>query len=255
MEFFSLAKLGWYAIEPSHILTWILLAAAILGLMRKRAAIWLTAFAALSMLTLLMLPVGNWALRPIENQFPRPAAPQHVHGILVLGQGLSGEVLRQRGVPGIGLDGGSMIAAWELARLYPEARLIFSGGSGDIGGGLPEAEVAERIFRDMGLDERRIAYEAKSRDTWENIAFSRRVADPQPGETWLLVASAFHMPRAMAVARKQDWPMLPWPSDYQTLGEGAESSHLSLALNLGHLDLAAHEWLGLLAYRLKGRAS
>ncbi|TWB67655.1 uncharacterized SAM-binding protein YcdF (DUF218 family) [Nitrospirillum amazonense] len=250
LEFFIVSKIGWYLVAPSHVLVWSALAAAVLAARRHPAAVVPATACALTLLVLLTLPVGNWALRPIEGLHPRPMEPPTIDGILVLGEGLNGEVLRDRGVPGVGPDGGTLLAAAALARRHPEARVIFSGGSGELGtAGMPEAEVARHVLADLGLDDTRVSYEARSRTTLENLVLAKRMAQPAPGQTWLLVASAYHMPRAMLSASRVGWKVIPWPSDYLTTARGPET-HLSLAANLAHLDLAAHEALGLLAYRL-----
>lgn len=251
MSFFMLSKLAWYAVEPSHLLVWTMLAAAVLCFRHRRAGAVLAGLCALFLLLLLTLPIGNWALRPLENRYVRPVLPDHIDGILVLGEGLSPEVLADRGAPGVGPDGGALLAAAILAHSYPEARLVFAGGSGEPGGGLPEAEVAAHLLGGLGLAP---LIEDRSRTSFENIVDARALAHPAPGETWLLVAGALHLPRAMAVAEKLHWALTPWPADYLTTRSGPER-HLSLAANLAHLDLAFHERLGLLAYRLSGKAS
>jgi uncharacterized SAM-binding protein YcdF (DUF218 family) len=95
--------------------------------------------------------------------------------------------------------------------------------------------------------------EPHSRNTYENILFSKALVHPQPGEVWLLVTSAIHMPRALAVTRALDWPMLPWPSDYITAPAGG-SDPFDIAGNLGLTDYAVHEWIGMLAYHWSGKA-
>ena len=139
------------------------------------------------------------------------------------------------------------------ARHHPEARVVFSGGSGALGGSqYSEAETARYVLEGLGLDPTRLTLEARSRNTYENIVFSKEMVKPRPGEVWLLATSAAHMPRAMAIARQQAWPMLPWPTDYMTspdrsgtwLGSGG----------LGLADYAVHEWVGIIAYRLTGKA-
>ncbi|TWB15470.1 uncharacterized SAM-binding protein YcdF (DUF218 family) [Nitrospirillum amazonense] len=255
LEFFTVSKIGWYLVAPSHVLVWTALAAAVLAARRHGAAVVPATACALTLLVLLTLPVGNWALRPLEGLYPRPAEPAAIDGILVLGEGLNGEVLRDRGVPGVGPDGGTLLAAAALARRHPEARVVFSGGSGELGtAGMPEAEVARHVLADLGLDDTRVSYEARSRTTLENLLLAKDMAQPVPGQTWLLVASAYHMPRAMLSASRVGWRVTPWPSDYLTTAQGPET-HLSLAANLAHLDLAAHEALGLAAYRLSHAGS
>ncbi|MDE1150341.1 MAG: YdcF family protein [Azospirillaceae bacterium] len=251
LEFFTVSKIGWYLAAPSHVLVWTAIAAAVLAARRHPAAVAPATACAVTLLALLTLPVGNWTLRSLEGLYPRPAAePAAVDGILILGEGLNGEVLHDRGVPGVGPDGGTLLEAAALARRHPEARVVFSGGSGELGApGMPEAGVARHILAGLGLDDARVTYEVLSRTTLENLVLAKRMAQPAPGQTWLLVASAYHMPRAMLSAARVGWPVVAWPSDYLTTARGPET-HLSLAANLAHLDLAAHEALGLLAYRL-----
>jgi len=243
--FHTLSKLAWYAVEPSHLLLWTLIAAAIQSARRKAAGAILAGICAATLLLLLLLPIGNWALRPLEDRYPRPDPPARIDGILVLGEGLNGEVMATRGAPGIGTEGGALIAARILAGRYPDARLVYTGDPG-------EAAVAGPLFRDMGMSGPQVI-DGQSWDTWENFLRGYQLAQPKPGETWLLVANAYHLPRALAVADKMDWKMLPWPADYLTAARGQET-HLSMAANLGHLDVALHETLGLWAYRLAGKA-
>ena len=232
-----LSKLAWFLIEPSHLLVWILI-----------AALWRPVFrwvAALALVILLFAPVGNWALKPIEDQVPRPDWPAHVDGILVLGEGLNQGILATRGAGGVGSDGGTLIAARILAQHYPEAKLVYSGDAGEVA-------TAKILFADMGMTGPMI-FDGRSRNTWDNLLFAREAGAPAPGEVWLLVAAAYHLPRAAAVARQLDWPVIPWASDYMSTAYGVQAG-ASLPANLAHLDLAAHEALGLLSYRLQGEA-
>ena len=247
MDFFDLAKLLWFLIAPTHLLVWMLAVGAISC--RHFFGRALIAIAALSFFLLVFLPIGDWALSGLEDQYRRGPWPAHIDGVLELGGGINPGVLAVRGLPGAETGESRMVASFELARRYPDARIMFSGGNADRG--MPEAGVARYVFAQLGLPARNVLYESQARDTWENLIFARALAKPKPGEVWLLVTSAYHMPRAMAVARRVGWVMLPWPSDYVTLpGGGAES----FGVNLAHLDLAAHEWVGLVAYRLTGRA-
>ena len=250
MDFLSVSKLFWFFAVPSHALVWLL--ALGVALSSYRVGRILIAATVLALLVLVFVPVGDWAIESLENQYPRGPWPAHVDGILELGGGLHSTVTALRGVPGAEDGEGRPVATVELARRYPTARIIFSGGtpSKNIA---PESTVARYIFTQLGIAPGRVMYEERARDTWENFIFSRPLAKPKQGEVWLLVTSAYHMPRAMAVARATGWTMQPWPSDYLTAPH-ANSEPGSLSENLGHLDLAAHEWAGLIAYRLAGRA-
>ena len=99
---------------------------------------------------------------------------------------------------------------------------VFSGGPPTFSGrGIPEADVAKAIFDQLGVDPARVGYESRSRDTWENLVFTQAMVQPKPDETWVLVTIALHMPRSMGIARRLDWQMLPWPTDYRTPGGDA----------------------------------
>lgn len=232
-----LSKLIWFLIEPSHLLVWTLIGAIWWRPLRWLAAIWLA--------VLLFVPVGNWALKPIEDQVPRPAWPDHVDGILVLGEGLNGDILATRGAGGVGSDGGTLIAARVLAQRYPAAKLVYAGDRGEVA-------TAKTLFVEMGMTNLML-FDGRSNTTWDNLRYAKEMAAPAPGEVWLLVAAAFHLPRAAAVAQKVEWPVIPWASDYMSTAYGVQAG-ASLPANLAHLDLAAHEALGLIAYRLQGEA-
>lgn len=246
---FIFFKLAWLAFAPSHLLALnlLVLVACVLAGWWRAARWWASALLAL-LLLFAILPLNTWLARQLEDRYPRPAWPAHVDGMVVLGGGLSTGVLADRGVPAG--DGSIMrlVAAAELARRYPQARLIFTGGSGLLRGGLPETTAAAHILTQMGVAPSRLTLESHARNTWENILFARRLANPRPGETWLLATSALHLPRAMATAQRQGWSMLPWPTDYVTSHQLGGLS-FNIGANLAATDAAVHEWLGLAAYR------
>jgi uncharacterized SAM-binding protein YcdF (DUF218 family) len=108
-------------------------------------------------------------------------------------------------------------------------------------------------FVEEGVDAGRITIETRSRTTYENVRFAQELALPKPGETWLLVTSAAHMPRAVGTFRRLGWTVLPYPVNYRTTGEFGIVSELSLTRELVLATTALHEWAGLVLYRLAGR--
>lgn len=207
------------------------------------------------LLLIFFFPVDEWVAAPLENRFRRPPWPLHVDGMVVLGGGESSAVFAARHVPGYTPAQGRLVAGAELAHRYPDAKLIFSGGKAPLEkGDISEASAARAIFEARGVPASRLIFENRSRNTWENFVYSMKLAHPRPGETWLLVTSATHMPRAMGIAARLHWQMLPWPSDYLTTGkpEGV-AWNSTLADRLDTIDTAVHEWAGLVAYRLMGR--
>ncbi len=96
-----------------------------------------------------------------------------------------------------------------------------------------------------------MTFEDKSRNTWENAIFTRDLVNPKPGDTWLLVTSAWHMPRAMGIFRKAGFKVTAYPVDYLTYGNSRDLHPPRLALDeMERLENALHEWIGLVAYRL-----
>jgi uncharacterized SAM-binding protein YcdF (DUF218 family) len=144
-----------------------------------------------------------------------------------------------------------------LAHRYPNARIIFSGGSGSLDPTAPpEAPFAVKEFEALGVAHERITAEEQSRNTIENAVFSWLLANPKPGERWLLVTSASHMPRAIAAFRAAGFPVEAYPVNWVTRGR-PDTAELfaSFAGGLAMTDYAMHEWVGLAVYRITGRTS
>ena len=239
MDFFVLAKLFRFVFQPGNFLVLLLMAGLALAVMRcRRAGMWFIGISAALLFAILVLPVNLWPTRPLENRFPPPSSLDRVDGILVLGGGRSD----------------SLIAAADLLRHYPSARLVFSGGDGFLGGAnAQEADRARTVLKQIGVDVERVLFESRSRNTWENLLFTKAVVRPRPDETWLLVTAARHMPRAMGVAQHLKWNMRAWPYDYRTHESAVAFYDSSLSDNLVELEETIHEWVGLLAYRLTGK--
>jgi len=248
---FILSKALWALLSPASLMALALLGAWWWHRRRPGLSRALVAAPLLFLGALGTLPLLHWAAAPLEQRFPMPA-PEKVDGIIVLGGALDLPNTIDLRQPG--LDGAAerMTQAVALTRRYPEAKLLFSGGSGLVRShSFNESQVARAVFESLGVDPARTLYEDRSRNTWENALYSKRLADPQPGQTWLLVTSAWHMPRAVGCFRKAGWAVLPYPVDY--LGNDAEWFGFGAATRLDLLTVVLHEWLGLLAYRAMDR--
>jgi uncharacterized SAM-binding protein YcdF (DUF218 family) len=141
-----------------------------------------------------------------------------------------------------------------LARQYPEATLVFTGGTGLLtGASISEADVARQFFERFDISSERTVYESRSRNTAENAAFSFDLLQPQAGDTWVLITSAMHLPRATATFRAAGWQVLPYPVDYRTTNTVTWFHSPHVIANLPFIDDAVREWAGLFAYRLTGR--
>ena len=242
--FFTLSKIFWALAAPSHVIVWISIAAALaLVTRRRRTGASLAVLAALLLIGIGVVPSAIWLLRPLEFQYVRPQqSPAHVTGILILG---GGETNNAR-----------LIGGYALARRYPSAMVVYSGGANSLIGAKDDSMVrhARSVLLDMGLAPERLVVESRSRNSWENILYSRDLVKPAPGQVWLLATSATQIPRAMAIARKLNWTLVPWPTDWRS-GQHVFSGYFLIPLNLGLFDEAVREWIGLFVYRLSGKAN
>ncbi len=246
---YYLSKLVWLVLMPSNLLGLLLL----MGVVLRRW--WLVRSVVALLMLLVLVPVGLWLHLPLEDRFARPETlPERVDGIIVLGGAQEQQVTSARGVLALDQHGERLIEGLALALRHPEARLVFSGRTGVVGGFGGSEQIVNELYVDlMGFDAGRALYEDRSRNTWENALLTQAVLDPKPGEVWLLVTSAAHMPRSMGVFRRLGFDVVPWPVDYRTPGGLRWPLSFSAAARLDELDLAAREWVGLLAYRLMGR--
>jgi uncharacterized SAM-binding protein YcdF (DUF218 family) len=257
--FFPLSKiLGFFAI-PSNLVISIGVLGLLLLLTRFARAGRVLAFASLIVLAILGLsPAGNALIIPLEERFPRwDATREAPDGIIVLGGAISPDVSAARDDVALNEAAERLTVAAELARRYPAARILFSGGSGaliyDEGA---EAAFALRLLEDLGIPRERIMLEDRSRNTVENAVFSKALAHPRPGERWLLVTSAHHLPRAIGVFRKAGFPVEAYPVDWRTRGiNDVLRPFATVGDGLRRSDTAVREWVGLAVYWVTGRSS
>jgi uncharacterized SAM-binding protein YcdF (DUF218 family) len=255
--FFVASKVFWLLAQPVSLALLFGLLGLLLMLTRWK---WTSRLAVLLSIAVLVVSafttLGYVLVRPLESAFQRPAtAPASVSGIIILGGGMDSEINEIRGGYELNRSGDRFMEGLRLAELYPGARLVITGGIGDIDqAGEPEAVAAERFFLDFGIAKERLILESESRNTEENAQLTKALVSPKPGETWLLVTSAFHMPRSVGVFRTAGFEVVPWPVDYR--GAGNETFAFTLhqpAENVTVTTLAIREWVGLAAYYLTGK--
>jgi uncharacterized SAM-binding protein YcdF (DUF218 family) len=257
--FFVLSKiLGFFAL-PSNLLISIGVVGVLLLCTRfRRLASWLVVTSVVLIAVAGLSPLGNMLILPLEQRFP-PWDPSRgpPTGIVVLGGAITPDVSAARGVVALNEAAERITMTAELAHRYPNARIVYTGGSNALlFGQIPEAPFAVRELEALGVLHDRITAEEQSRNTIENAVFSRLIAQPKPGQVWLLVTSAYHMPRAIAAFRAAGFPVEAYPVNWHTRGPvDATRPFGSLSEGLGRTDIAVHEWIGLLAYRLTGKTA
>ena len=258
---FALSKLFWLVFSPISLLL-LAFVCGLAGLLIDRlfcrpwAWRWgrrLLVGAALAFLALTLLPFDSLLLRPLEERFPQVAAlPAGIDGVVVLGGAVSPSGSQARGAPQVNASAERVFAMLELAHKLPSASVVFSGGTGSLfSPEYREADEVKRLLRELGVRIDRFVFERASRNTRENALYSHDLMLPQRTDRWLLVTSAFHMPRAMGTFREIGWQVVAYPVDFQTPESGGYLRFDPLG-RLSRVQLAAKEWIGLAYYRLRG---
>ena len=255
---FVISKLGWLLVQPFTLIALLTALGLLLGWRGFRRLQAATGLLVLFLLFILLYTTtGPVLLSVLENRFPRPVIVKPPSCILVLGGGFNNRVTTRRGGVELNEAGDRYLDMLRLAREYPRARLVVSGGDGTLTGGVEDdVTVARRLLAGFGLPESRLLAESLSRNTYENALYSRQLLAREGLGPCLLVTSAFHMPRAVGMMRKVGLEVIPWPVDYRT--DGTATLGLSLtepATNADATATALREWLGLLANALAGRQS
>jgi uncharacterized SAM-binding protein YcdF (DUF218 family) len=197
--------------------------------------------------------VPDALLRALESSSSVPAAStvEAQQGVIVLGGavGHPDSFLAHGQVP-LGEAAERMTVPVGLMRKHPHLQLIFSGGEGRLlTTGTTESVLAQAFYEEQGLDMRRVTFEDGSRTTRENAQQVAQLLGKACAEPWLLVTSAWHMPRALAEFEAVGCAVTPYPVDFRT-GASTAWTEYSLAYSLVRWQVALHEWLGIAAYRL-----
>lgn len=256
--FFILSKTVAFLLLPSNLLIASIVAGLLLMATRwKRVGRWLAGVAFVLLLLVGFLPVGNGLSHILEGRFPRwdssRGAPD---GIVVLGGVIEPTLSRSRGQIALNDSAERVTALVRLAREYPKARIVFTSGDASLLADEPaEANYLYPLLDHIGFPRARVMLEARSRNTYENAVLTKALVKPKPGERWLLVTSAQHMPRAVGCFRKAGFPVEAYPVDWKTMRRLRFWPSTDFGAGLAKADGAVHEWLGLFAYWLTGRTS
>jgi uncharacterized SAM-binding protein YcdF (DUF218 family) len=255
--FFVLSKiLGFFAL-PSNFLVFLgLFGLALEGTRLARTGRLIAAAAIILFAIAGIGPLGKALIKPLEDRFPPwDAGRGPPAGIVVLGGAIDPDFAALH-MPDLNDAAERVAVVPALAKAYPNARIIYSGGNPRIGSSLgSEAQYAAPLLESFGIPKDRLTLEERSRNTEENAIYAKELAAPRPGERWLLVTSANHMPRAMGAFRKAGFEIDAYPVDYRAPGRLHLLSFDQASSGLSRTDTAAHEWVGLLVYWVLGKSS
>lgn len=257
--FFVLSKIFWMLAQPLNALCFLGLAGFTLRFWKKEWGNRIIGTVMALVLFFGLIPVGPMLLNWIEYQYEKPEKmPTTVNGIIVLGGMFDGHLSNETGEISANDNIERMICFAELAKKYPNARKVFSGGSGDISH--PEASestVARKYLTAVSFDEKSVFYDMDSRNTFENAEFSKELMNPTENQNWILITSAFHMPRSVGIFEQVGWDVIPYPCDYKTTGNmsGFFGSPPDAIGNFRMLNIAVKELIGSAVYYFTGKSA
>ena len=253
---FVLRKAAGLAVSP---VVWLLLGLALAWWLswrgRARGARRILGLLLAGLLLVSFVPLGWSVLAEREARYPPEPPLTEIGGIILLGGAERLEVSAHRGRPELNEAADRVIAAATLARRFPGVPMLVTGGHGTTRNGVAipgEAGISARILTALGVARDRLIIEDRARNTAENARLSLARVTPEPDRPWVLVTSAFHMPRAMAEFTAAGWPApVPWPVDFRTAERRDALGWRPLA-NMARLGAALREMLGALALWLGG---
>ena len=254
---FYISKIFWLLAQPLSLTFTLLVIGLVAGRLGwRRIGTLAGTMAALLLFVTLFTSTGSVLLQVLEDRIPRAKlASGGPSCIITLGGGFESEIIAARGGFEMTQAGDRFVETLRLAREFPQARILVSGGDGSLSGAYDgDAVIAERFFSAFGIPADRLIRETESRDTFENAGKTQALLADNGLERCLLVTSAFHMPRSMGLFRKLGIDVLPWPTDYRTTGKarlGLDFTQPSANTQL--MTTAIREWTGLLFYYLAGR--
>jgi len=256
--FFYVSKLLWLIISPDSLLLLLIIISLSLFYMGKnKLAKKILSITSGILLLIAFFPIGEWLLYPLESRFQtNPTLPEKIDGIIVLSGAEDAELSHVWGQVELGSAAERDLTFIFLARRYPQAKLIFTGGTGSLTKQqFKGADVAKKLFSQLDFKTNKILFERESRNTYENAVFSKKLVNPVKNEKWILITTSWHMPRSVGIFCKAEWPVIPYPVDHQTNKNELFKVNFNFSGNLSELKTAIKEWLGLFAYYLSGKTT
>ena len=255
---FYLSKILWLILNPFNIfilINFLIIILYVLSFRRLSITIFVINF--LFLIIISILPIGNYLIYQIEKEYhSNTEIPENIDGIIILGGATDALMFKEYGQISLNGSAERLVESVDIIRKHQNAKVIFSGGSGILNRpDLGHSDVAKFFYKKMGLDTNRLIFENSSRNTYENILFSKKIIIPKKNEKWLLITSASHMKRAQLVAEKNNWNFIPYAVDFKNLKNFKFIFNLNLLSNINSFQQGSHEWLGLISYYLMGRTS
>ena len=255
---FYLSKILWTILNPFNIILLFIFLGFILSFFsNKNFSKIVYSLTFVFFIIIAVMPTGAFMFYQLEKKFHvLKSLPNKIDGILILSGATNPVLTKEYNQISLNDSVERLTESIQLMKKYSNTKIIFSGGSGSINNQkLTHSEVANLFFKNFEIKLDNIIYEDKSRNTYENILFSKKIAHPKINENWLIVTSAFHLPRALNIAEKLEWKFIPYAVDFKMSKKFSWKPTINFLSNITTFQAASHEWIGMIAYYLMGRSS
>jgi len=253
MEFY-IAKVANYLLEPLYILSFFLIILIFLLLFTNFKK--LTIFSAKFLLILFLFfgytPLSYFILNKIEDFIKPSKYPvQQLKGVVILGGSFnSGLQSKERNEVLLNSSAERLTKVLEIYNKNPKILILFSGFSGELKPqGWSESDMAKKFFLEQGVRSENLIFENKSRNTFENISYSKDIIKNYKG-TWGLITSASHMPRSYFGFKKQGLILEPIVVDYKTGTSPIFWINFNIGNGLSNWSIILHEVVGISYYKI-----
>ena len=255
---FWLGKLIWAVFSPAHFIIILFIFSFFLA-QKSALKTFIRGLTAFFFLLALLFPIGDWALLPLEKCNSDQGMPMRVDGVLILGGAVDPLVSEQRHAIAFNGSAERIFALLKLLKQYPSAQFLYTGGSNSLKqGGAGEAVYVKQFLDDMGVRPETMAFESRTRNTYEDALMNKELYAKTPKQNWLFVTSPYHMPRSYGLfqklGQKTETTFYPYTVDYKTYGQFKFELRMDMLQTLLKFDLAAHEYVGLLFNMLLKRS-
>ena len=256
MEFY-IAKVANTLLEPLYILSFFLLVLIFLLLFTnlKKVIIFFTKFLLILFLFFGYTPLSSFLLSKIEDFIKPSRYPiQQLTGIIVLGGSFSHELeSKDRNEVLLNDSAERLTKALEIYKKNPKVLILFSGYSNKLKPtGWNESDMAKKFFLDQGVRFENLIFENQSRNTFENIKYSKDIIARYKG-TWGLITSANHMPRSYYTFKRQGLILEPIIVDYKTGTSPTFWINFDIKKGLVNWKLILNEIVGISYYKITSK--
>jgi len=256
MEFY-LSKILNFLINPLHILSLIVLIQLfiIFFIQSKKLVIFFSKLFLILFLFFGYSPLSNFLLSKMEDYIQTSKYPvQQLTGVIVLGGSFnSGLESKERNEVSLNSSAERLTKALEIYKKNPRLLILFSGFSGELKSqGWSESDMAKKFFLDQGVKIDNLIFENQSRNTFENIRYSKDIIANYKG-TWGLITSASHMPRSFFTFKKHGLILEPICVDYKTGTSRMFWINFNISSGLNNWSIILHELAGITYYKFTNK--